>query len=96
MESIGFAPTGAYSKLLTVKFYDKKLFRHTYKMIGPFNFDKKLIVCLRERTLTFFFRTTNPAIAQTIGIAIAATIEAVQVFRRLSKITSEDNRSISS
>ena len=66
------------------------------KTMKASDFDKKLIVCLRERTLTFFFRTTNPAIAQTIGIAIAATIEAVQVFRRLSKITSEDNRSISS
>ena len=66
------------------------------KTMKASDFDKKLIVCLRERTLTFFFRTTNPAIAQTIGIAIAATIEAVQVFRRLSKITSEENRSNSS
>ncbi|MAQ88236.1 MAG: hypothetical protein CMM03_00085 [Rhodopirellula sp.] len=66
------------------------------KTMKASDLDKKLIVCLRERTLTFFFRTTNPAIAQTIGIAIAATIEAVQVFRRLSKITSEENRSISS
>jgi len=66
------------------------------KTMKASDFDKKLIVCLRERTLTFFFRTINPAIAQTIGIAIAATIEAVQVFRRVSKITSEENRSISS
>ena len=61
------------------------------KTMKASDFYKKIIVCLRERTLTFFFRTTTPVIAQTIGIAIAATIEATQVFFRLSKTSLASN-----
>ena len=66
------------------------------KTMEAIDFNKKITVCFRERTFTFFLRTTNPAIAQTIGIVIAATTVAPQVFERQSEKSREEKRSGSS